>query len=231
MEGYQSTKYFTSSGFDSFYKLSHFLFFVKKEIYYIFCFVSLLLSFWGFLFYRRIFISDLLLWFGLLNFIHYHYEFIHAGYYALMNFIFLCSFLPDHFFIRLRSEKIVWWACRIQWAIIYMFSGLYKLKSDEWFNGKAVNNIFHSVWFNPFLVNWPNFLSGWIDYVIIFFQISFPVIFLLPFFKKYYVIFGILMHLFIAIFMGLPFFGFFMVWLFFLATDIGPYLKTETNPT
>lgn len=80
-------------------------------------------------------------------------------------------------------------------------------------------------------MNWPNFLSEWMDYVIIFFQLSFPVIYLLFYFKKYYVFFGILMHLFIAFFMGLPFFGFFMVWMFFLAADIGPYLKTETNPT
>jgi hypothetical protein len=112
-----------------------------------------------------------------------------------------------------------------------MISGLFKIKSEEWFTGNAVNNIFHSVWFNPFLMNWPNFLSEWMDYVIIFFQLSFPVIYLLFYFKKYYVFFGILMHLFIAFFMGLPFFGFFMVWMFFLAADIGPYLKTETNPT
>jgi hypothetical protein len=231
MEGYCPTKYFPAHGFDIFYVLTHFLFFVKKEIYYLFWFISALLPFLGFLFYLRIVVSDLLLWFGLLNFIHYHYEFIHAGYYALMNFIFLCSFLPDHKVIRFHSERIIWPACRIQWAMIYFFSGLFKLKSEEWISGNTVNNIFHSVWFNPFLINWPNILSGFLDYGIIFFQLSFPVIFLLPLLKKYYVFFGISMHLFIGIFMGLPFFGFFMVWLFFLATDSGPYLKTETNPT
>jgi hypothetical protein len=148
-----------------------------------------------------------------------------------MNFIFLCSFLPDNYIIEFRSEKIVWWACRFQWTLIYVFSGLYKLKSDEWFTGNTVYNIFHSVWFNPFLIHWPYFLSGLTDYAVIFFQLSFPLIFLLFVLKKYYVFFGVLMHLFIAIFMGLPFFGFMMVWLFFLAADIGPYLKTETNPT
>ncbi|MCX8079845.1 MAG: hypothetical protein N3F09_01265 [Bacteroidia bacterium] len=216
---------------DFLHYLTHLFFYQSRCLYYTLWSMAMLTACLGLFLYKRLFISDIMLWFILLNMNHYHFEWIHDGHYLIGLFVFLCAFFPDGVIIKADLKNIIWRACRIQWMMVYVLSGLFKLKSEVWRSGQAIHRIFDSDWFNPFLISFPTVVSMPLSYIVIAYQVTFPIIFFLNKIKKIYVLIGISMHLFIAVFMGLPIFGLFMCWLFLLALEGNNYLKTDTNPT
>lgn len=181
----------------------------------------------GCIFYKRTVLTDLTGWFIYLNLIHYHFELIHGGHYAIALFLFICSFFPDNLLIRSDTASTVWFFCRFQWVIIYFFSAFFKWKTLIWPEGTAIQQIFLSHWFNPFSIEFSSLSSSFFTYLVLLFQTLFPLSFLSTFTRKFFTILGIAIHLFIAIFMNLILFGLFMIWLFWLMRNI----EKESNNT
>jgi hypothetical protein len=92
-------------------------------------------------------------------------------------------------------------------------AGYTKLLDPNWIVGDAISNIFKIHDYNiPVFYDVPfNSLTVFLNYVVIFYQLLFPVLVWLKSIKKWYLALGIIQHLFIAFAFGLPTFGFIMV--------------------
>jgi hypothetical protein len=113
-------------------------------------------------------------------------------------------------------NKGIYMMCAAQVIIIYGVSAMFKLRGEQWLEGDILY----------FVMQTPHFVSAWIrdsaliscntllttlGYLALAYQLLFP---LLVFWKRgawYFIIFGVLFHLFIAFFMHLYDFGFAMI--------------------
>jgi hypothetical protein len=97
-------------------------------------------------------------------------------------------------------------AASIQVGLIYFYTALYKLTSWQWLKGEAIYQTFVSDWFSNdvmknFALNGPYFISVVVAYIIMLFQFSFPIIINWKKTRKYAVVVGVSIHLYIDIFM------------------------------
>lgn len=166
---------------------------------------------------------DLLLWFMVLNLHNKMYTGLSGGNILLNQFLLFNCFINknspsgnarvNEFRFLFQNFAILF--LQIQVMLLYFVSALSKLGYIPWLEGSAIQQIllihhFSAIQFparNIFL----SFLIVLLSYAVLAFQLLFPLLVWWEKGKRYFLLFGILMHLYIAFFMGLPDFAFVML--------------------
>jgi hypothetical protein len=133
--------------------------------------------------------------------------------------LFLFYFIFIGWSEKSRSQNVLsnlfFMACKIQFALVYLFAGLYKLQGTYWLSGEALTQVLSLREFShPWLQQWvlpQQYLLKAGTWAALLYQLIFPVAIWFKLVKKPLILFGIFFHLFIAFGMGLPDFGLFMV--------------------
>ncbi len=183
---------------------------------YVFLVSAILLSILPFFFRKLYLISDFILWILIINISNKLYPTLTGGDYLMNQFLLFNCFLA---FEKNRNNfKIIFhnFACIalvIQICMVYFLSALAKLNSAEWLNGSAIATTLQIKQYalEPFSDTKQNALSFILNYVVLFYQLFFPLVIWFKKIKKPFLIIGIIMHLFIAFAMGLMSFGFIMI--------------------
>jgi len=115
---------------------------------------------------------------------------------------------------------------QMQIAFMYLISGWDKLISEEWRSGEAMFNLLHVdfyavPWLRDTLGNADNSILIVVSWMVILFELLFPVLIWFNQTRTIILTTGILFHLFIALFLSLPDFGLTMIWCYVL------FLKKE----
>jgi hypothetical protein len=105
----------------------------------------------------------------------------------------------------------------MQIAFIYLISGWDKLIFEEWRNGVAMFNLlnvdFYAVpWLRETLGSADPTMLIAVSWMVILFELLFPVLIWFNKTRTFILITGVLFHLFIALFLSLPDFGLTMIW-------------------
>lgn len=163
----------------------------------------------------------LLLWLLMLNLHNRIYAALTGGHFLLNQFLFFQAFLsagrfpalaPDRPLIRLLHNLAVV-AIVLQLMLVYLMSAWAKLQDPMWLNGSAlslISQIRHYAPGNGFAHL--GVISMLINYAVIVYQLLFPFSLLFPrSIKMLFLAAGLLMHLFIALAMGLGSFGLVMM--------------------
>ncbi|MCO5141832.1 MAG: HTTM domain-containing protein [Oligoflexia bacterium] len=120
---------------------------------------------------------------------------------------------------------------QIQLCVVYAYSGLEKLKGTRWWDGSAVWDVLTignmQRWDLSFVSSFPMLLAVSV-YIVLLWEIYFPVLIWISKWRLPMLIFGVFMHLGIWLFMNLPTFGFMMISyyvLFLEKTEIEFFIK------
>lgn len=121
-------------------------------------------------------------------------------------------------------SHIAWRLMQLQVCIVYGYSGLEKLKGSRWWDGSALWDVLSignmQRWDLSFVANFPVLLAAGV-YIVLAWEIYFPVLVWQRALRLPVLLFGVLMHIGIFVFMNLPSFGFMMITLYLL------FLKPE----
>ncbi|PZQ86255.1 MAG: hypothetical protein DI548_07490, partial [Flavobacterium johnsoniae] len=136
----------------------------------------------------------------------------------------LNAFFIFYVFSEAKSKQIqtyLLFAAKTQLAIIYFNSGVMKLQGQTWLSGTAISVITNNGYMGLFridLLKHMPIVSAIGSWAVVLFEIFSPFGFWVPQTRKAWFIFGILMHLGIAVYMGLWFFSLEMIaaYVFFL---------------
>ena len=216
----------------SFFKsLTYLLFNCDKVICaYAFLFLALLLGLNGLFFKFLPRLSAFVIWFLVCNINNAVYPSLTAGDFLFQQLLFFNIFLSGCIPHQSNQKGIVSSArmdldkalhnfgviaIKIQICLVYFISGLSKLLDYDWIHGKAIAQIFRIEDFGiPYLYEnaWKHpGIAKLLDSVVIIYQLAFAVLLSYKNIKKWYLVFGIVQHLYIAFVMGLPTFGFIMI--------------------
>lgn len=183
----------------------------------------LLLSILNLFIKRFHFIPDLLLWLLVVNLNNRVYPALTGGDNLLNQFLFFNCFLSFSFQstktwqgeLKVCLHNLAVMAIIIQICILYLLSALAKLNDPGWLSGKAIIAVAQIKHFSLFsFLSYSRSLDPiliFLNYVVLFYQLLFPVLVWIKKVKKPLLIIGILMHLYIAFVMGLVSFGFVMI--------------------
>jgi hypothetical protein len=123
---------------------------------------------------------------------------------------------PSH---QSARSHIAWRLMQVQVCIIYGFSGMEKLKGTRWWDGSALWDVLSSGsmqrWDLSFVSHFPLLLAAAV-YIVLAWEIYFPVLVWVRPMRLPVLFFGVLMHIGIYVFMNLPSFGFMMITLYLL---------------
>jgi len=173
-------------------------------------------------YYRLPFLFDFLLWFLVLNIHNKIYPTLTGGEYLLNQLLLFNIFISkrfivsDHWFNSFK-KCIHNFACAgiiIQVCFIYLVAGLTKLKDVVWMQGEAValsSQVEHYNMFNEIKFDYDSLVAMIFNYIILFYQLLFPLLIWFSKIKKPMIIFGIVFHLYVAFGMGLVSFGMVML--------------------
>jgi hypothetical protein len=117
-----------------------------------------------------------------------------------------------------RSQTLIghvaWRLMQLQVCIIYGYSGLDKLKGTRWWDGSAFWDVLSAGGLQRFdmsFVAHAPIVIATVVYVVLIWEVYFPVLVWLPRVRLPMLAFGVAMHLGIFVFMNLPSFGFLMI--------------------
>jgi hypothetical protein len=174
-----------------------------------------------------------ILWFGILNINNNVYPTLSGGDYLLQHFLFFCIFLsntkpklsPFYSSLDIAVHNTGMIALRVQLCLVYFLAGYAKLLDADWINGNAISDSLavHD-YSTPFFYETSGTIGQTLNYVVIWYQLLFPVLIWIKKIKKWYLLIGVLQHLFIAFAIGLPSFGFIMIIAY--AAFYAPFKKT-----
>lgn len=168
-------------------------------------------------------VADLFIWLLVLNIHNKIYPSLTGGDLLLNQFMFFNCFICNSFFkkdtwqntikVCLHNTAVV--AVIIQLCLVYFLSGLAKAGDAEWVSGKALIfisqiqhfSLYSSLKYDPRLDLF--YIS--LNYLVLFYQLFFPILIWIRKIKKPLLIAGILMHLYIGLVMGLPEFSAIMI--------------------
>jgi hypothetical protein len=162
-------------------------------------------------------------WFMIINIDNAIYPTLTGGDFLLQQLLFFNIFLSGYKmnFTEAQSDTDKAFhntgvlALKIQICLVYFMSALAKLLDADWESGNALSQTFMIHDFSlPFLynnLNGSSLMLMILSYLIISYQMCFPVMIWFKKIKKPFLAFGVLQHLFIALVMGLPTFGFIMI--------------------
>lgn len=113
-------------------------------------------------------------------------------------------------------------AAQLQLILVYVVSGIYKLQGTHWIDGTAMSYVFlnptYSLpWLQQMVHHLPLLLKV-LTWLILLFQLLFPLLIWNKQLKPFLLAFGIAMHLGIAFLMGIPDFGLLMLVMYLLFT-------------
>lgn len=175
-------------------------------------------------------IGALVFWFSL-SLTRLAYPFVNGSDYVLNLFLFLAIFLavvPAFKKESLREAQYIvsnfsLLVCKIQLCLIYILSGFDKLTSAAWRSGDAVFSITNLDYFmNPHLsISASKGLYMVMAWMIILFELSFPVLIWFKRFRVYALAGGVIFHLVIIFGLSLPDFGLIMLLLYSLFIPFG----------
>lgn len=136
-----------------------------------------------------------------------------AGIHVAFNWAFLLIFL---FPMRETDWKVLlsrlaFLGVKVQFLIIYFFSGVFKLKAEDWWSGDAVRLLSFLPQYTPdwaaSILQSMNWLAITVNYTIMFYLIVFPLLIWVKRIKTPLMIIGLGFHLYTALVMGLYDFG------------------------
>lgn len=165
-------------------------------------------------------VAFFILWFCISNINNLVFCSLSGGEYLFQHLLFFSIFLSDNLEKRnpvigdldkaFNNAGVL--AIKIQVCIVYFLAGYAKLLDADWLNGTAVNDVFGIHHYSlPFLYESNSAFGKELNFLIIGYQLLFPISVWFKRIKKWYLLLGILQHLFIAFFIGLPSFGFIMI--------------------
>ncbi|MES2680007.1 MAG: hypothetical protein V4635_08990 [Bacteroidota bacterium] len=169
------------------------------------------------------FVADVLIWFLVLNLSNKVYPTLTGGDYLLNQLLFFNCFLSASFTVdgkiysdlKVCLHNLAVVAVMLQVCIVYFLSALAKINDAEWLSGGAAKDISLINHFNLYgaagAISFPDSLMMFMTYLILFYQLLFPVLIWLRPIKKPFIMVGLLMHLYIALVMGLVEFGLIML--------------------
>ncbi len=160
-----------------------------------------------------------ILWFTINNINNKIFSTLSGGDHLLQHFLFFSIFLSGNFGENQFSEvsKVLHntglIALKIQLCFVYAFAGYTKLLDPDWMNGTAISDVFMINDFSlPAYYNiQPGLLTSFLNYTVIAYQLLFSVVVWIKPLKKWFLLIGVIQHLFIAFVLGLPSFGFIMI--------------------
>ncbi len=181
------------------------------------------------LFKNRIYLLfDFLIWFFVLNIFNKIYPTLTGGDYLLNQLLFFNIFISDKFTshtvplfmekknkMKICAHNFSVLAVIIQICLVYFTSAITKLGNMDWRHGKAVimaSEVNHFTL--PFIshnIDSIAILLVFFNFLVLIYQLLFPLLIWVNKIKKPFIILGILMHLYIAFVMGLVSFGLIMI--------------------
>ncbi|MDO9000265.1 MAG: hypothetical protein Q7W45_10915 [Bacteroidota bacterium] len=173
-------------------------------------------------FIRKIpFLLEFIIWILVLNIQNKIYPTLTGGDYLLNQFLFFNCFLSKSNITNLTWQNALSkcfhnfgvTAIIIQINLVYLIAAIAKLNSSDWLNGVAIIKLNYVDYYNLFSnsISTNNFVDYFINYLVLFYQLFFPVIIWINKIKVPFLILGILIHLYIALIMGLVGFGLIMI--------------------
>lgn len=129
-------------------------------------------------------------------------------------------------------SHIAWRLMQVQLCVIYGYSGMEKLKGTRWWDGSAIWDVLSmgsmQRWDLSFVAHTPLLLAAAV-YIVLFWEIYFPILVWVPRLRLIMLLFGLQMHIGIFLFMNLPSFGFMMIslYLLFLKKDEVEFLVSK----
>jgi hypothetical protein len=182
---------------------------------------------------ERLRLAFFILWFGILNINNNVYPTLSGGDYLFQHLLFFCIFLSNtkpklnsiHSSLDIALHNTAMIALRIQLCLVYFLAGYAKLMDADWVNGNAISDSLAVHDYSaPFFYETSGTLWQTLNYLVIWYQLLFPILIWIKKIKKWYLLLGVLQHLFIAFAMGLPSFGFIMIIAY--AAFYAPFKKT-----
>lgn len=161
-----------------------------------------------------------ILWICIANIINNTYCATTAGEMLFQHLLFFCVFLSDGTLktnsrwtqvdIAFHNSGMI--ALRLQVCLVYFYAALAKLFDQQWVSGDAVNMTLAVHDYSlPVLNNGLGVFGSILTYLVLAYQLFFPVLVWFKKIKKWYLMVGILQHIFIAFVIGLPSFGLIMI--------------------
>jgi hypothetical protein len=116
-------------------------------------------------------------------------------------------------------SHVAWRLMQLQVCVIYGYSGMEKLKGVRWWDGSALWDVLSAGnlqrWDMSFVAHAPLVIAT-VVYLVLLWEVYFPVLVWVPRTRLPVLFFGVLMHVGIFVFMNLPSFGFLMISLYVL---------------
>lgn len=201
-------------------------FLLNKPQYSEFCLLAVILlitlSLLSFISLKIAFVFDFIIWLLVINLHNRIYPTLTGGDYLLNQFLFFSIFIQTrfnntlHWKIQLKTflHNFGVVAILLQICFVYLVSGITKLNDPDWMNGKVVAMISQVEHYNissrlQFDIN--STFARILTYAVIIYQLTFPALIWLTKIKKPLIVLGIIIHLYIALVMGLVNFGFLML--------------------
>jgi hypothetical protein len=167
-------------------------------------------------------IATFLVWLGVIVLYNRAYLSMVGGNYLLQSLLFFLIFADESSHAKGKWKVIsdtlsnlALWACKLQVIYVYIFSGAYKLASEQWMSGEAVFDILHLKEFSlPLIMEYLDSFHGIlviIDYVAIAYFILFPFLIWSKKWKVPLLIFGVIWHLGMGWGIGVMDFSFIMI--------------------
>ena len=187
----------------------------SPQLAYAFLIPLLVLCLFCLKFKRQYFIADFLIWFLVINLNNKIYPTLTGGDYLLNQFLFFNCFLTGSFNtgkywlleIKIMMHNFAVVAVISQVCLVYLLSALAKCNDGAWMSGTALNEITQVKHFSLHSTGKPttlfNPLFMFLDYLIVFYQLVFPLVVWFKRIKKPFIWVGIGMHVYIALVMGI----------------------------
>ena len=193
----------------------------SKTTGYVFLYGALILVLLSYSIKKIPFVFEFILWFLVLNIHNKLYPTLTGGSYLINQFLFFNCFFSKRSQAKLDWKKSISvcfhnfgiTATILQILMVYFIAALSKLNDIDWLHGDALYKIskvghynMFSTWFNS------NYLVDvLLNYVVLGYQLLFPVLVWIKKIKKMFLLIGVLMHLYIAFVIGLVEFGSVMI--------------------
>lgn len=176
-------------------------------------------------------IVDVVLWLLVLNIHMYTYSTLSGGDALLNNLLFFNVFLikkpikGNSFYTicRIAAHNFSYVALLLQVCLVYVFSALAKWYDADWQSGEAIWIVSSAPQYsrnilveNAALLFYPSLV---LSYFVLLYQTLFPIFVFIKSLKRWFLPIGIAMHLYIALVMGLFFFGLIMALVYILFYD------------
>jgi len=190
---------------------------------------------------RSTLLADVLLFLLVLNIHLKAYTTLTGAESILHNLLFISSFVRTRFLEntnKLKRLSIILhnagiYALAFQVCLIYFYSSLAKWYNADWINGEAIHLVNQTAHYStPFLLQHASFLFplAWIlNYIVLIYQSLFPLLGIFGKYKNKFLLLGIFMHLYIALVMGLFFFGILMIICYALFWNTGTWFTYKDS--